>query len=84
MDKSVAFLKNIELKYNINLFDRLLQTALFQDKWQTFPTTLWSQKLKVNEINLNTLFIDTLVNNLQDYQNNLTKKLGDFWLKRII
>jgi hypothetical protein len=84
MDKSVAFLKNIELKYNINLFDRLLQTALFQDKWQTFPTALWSQKLKANEINLNTLFIDTLVNNLQDYQNHLTKKLGDFWLKRII
>jgi hypothetical protein len=84
MDKSVAFLKKLEIKYNISLFDRLLQTALFQDKWETFPSTFWSQKLKANEINLDTLFLDTLVNNLHDYQYHLAKKLGDFWLKRII
>jgi hypothetical protein len=74
----------METKYNISLFDRLLQSALVDNQWQTYSTVVWSEKLKSNEINLNTVFIDTLVNNLYDAQSSLTKKLGDFWLKRII
>lgn len=84
MDKSVAFLKNMEIKYKISLFDRLLQSALVDNQWQTNATAVWSEKLKSNEINLDTVFIDTLVNNLYDAQSSLTKKLGDFWLKRVI
>ncbi|MEY3323096.1 MAG: hypothetical protein RLZZ417_2679 [Bacteroidota bacterium] len=84
MDNSVAFIKNLENKFNVSLFNRLLQTAYYNGEWKTFPTAIWSEKLKANEITLNTLFIDTLVNNLQDLQNHLIKKLGDFWLKRII
>jgi len=84
MDKSVAFVKNLETKYNISLFDRLLQSALINNEWQTASTTIWSEKLMSNEINLETLFIDTLVNNLYDAQYHLTKNLGSFWLKRII
>jgi hypothetical protein len=84
MDKSVAFIKNIETKYKISLFDRLLQSALIENQWQTNSTAVWSEKLKSNEINLDTVFIDTLVNNLYDAQSSLTKKLGDFWLKRVI
>jgi hypothetical protein len=52
--------------------------------WYTDSTASWSEKLKSNEINLETVFVDTLVNNLYDAQNFLTKKLGDFWLKRVI
>jgi len=84
MDKSVAFIKNMETKYNISLFDRLLQSALVDNQWQTNSTVVWSEKLKSNEINMDTVFIDTLVNNLYDAQSSLTKKLGDFWLRRII
>lgn len=84
MDKSVAFLKNLEIKYDISLFDRMLQSALVDNHWQTNPTAVWSEKLKSNEINSETFFIDSLVNNLYDAQNSLTKKLGDFWLKRVI
>jgi hypothetical protein len=74
----------IESKYKISLFDRLLQSAFVNNDWHTDSTASWSEKLKSNEINLNTVFIDTLVNNLYDAQSSLTKKLGDFWLKRII
>ena len=84
MDKSVAFIKMVESKYNISLFDRLLQSAFVNNDWQTASTAGWSEKLKSNEINLETVFIDTLVNNLHDTQHHLTKKLGDFWLKRVI
>ncbi len=84
MDKSVAFLKNLENKYKISLFNRLLQTGFFDGQWQTFSTDIWADKLKANEISLNSLFIDTLVSNLQDFQNNGVKKLGEFWLKRLI
>jgi len=84
MDKSVAFIKKLEMDYNISLFDRLLQTAYYHEQWITYPTVIWSEKLKSSEINSNTWFIDTMVNNLHDAQHNLEKKLGDFWLKRII
>jgi hypothetical protein len=84
MDKSVAFIKMIESKYKISLFDRLLQSAFVNNDWQTASTASWSEKLKSNEINLETVFVDTLVNNLHDAQQHLTKKLGDFWLKRVI
>lgn len=84
MDKSVAFIKNIEIKYKISLFDRLLQSALVNNQWQTASTVIWSEKLKSNEINFETLFIDSMVNNLYDVQYHLTKNLGSFWLKRVI
>lgn len=84
MDKSVAFIKMLESKYKISLFDRLLQSAFVNNDWHTDSTASWSEKLKSNEINLETVFVDTLVNNLYDAQNFLTKKLGDFWLKRVI
>jgi hypothetical protein len=84
MDKSISFIKNLEIKYKISLFDRLLQSALVNNEWQTASTAIWSEKLKSNEINFETLFIDTLVNNLYDAQHHLTKNLGSFWLKRII
>lgn len=69
MDKSVAFMKNMETKYKISLFDRLLQSALVNNQWQTNATAVWSEKLKSNEINFETVFIDTLVDNLYDAQN---------------
>jgi hypothetical protein len=84
VDKSVAFIRMLESKYNISLFDRLLQSAYVNNDWQTASTTGWSEKLKSNEINLETVFIDTLVKNLHDAQHHLTKKLGDFWLRRVI
>jgi hypothetical protein len=84
MDKSIAFIKMVESKYNISLFDRLLQSAYVNNDWQTASTAVWSEKLKSNEINLETVFVDTLVKNLHDAQYHLTKKLGDFWLKRVI
>ena len=84
MDKSVAFIKNVEIKYKISLFDRLLQSAFVNNEWQTASTAIWSEKLKSNEINFETLFIDTLVNNLYDAQHHLIKNLGSFWLKRVI
>ena len=84
MDKSVAFIKMLESKYKLSLFDRLLQSAFVNNDWHTASTANWSEKLKSNEINLETVFIDTLVKNLHDAQHHLTKKLGDFWLKRVI
>lgn len=84
VDKSVAFIKRLEVKYEISLFDRLLHSAFVSNQWQTASIASWSIKLKSNEINMDTIFVDTLVNNLQDMQHHLTKKLGDFWLKRVI
>lgn len=84
MDKSVVFIKMVESKYNISLFDRLLQSAYVNNDWHTESTTAWSEKLKSNEINSETVFVDTLVKNLHDAQHHLTKRLGDFWLKRVI
>ena len=73
-----------QIKYKISLFDRLLQSAFVNNEWQTASTAIWSEKLKSNEINFETLFIDTLVNNLYDTQHHLIKNLGSFWLKRVI
>lgn len=84
VDKSVAFIKRLEIKYEISLFDRLLHSAFVGNQWQTASIHSWSEKLKSNEIDLDTVFVDTLVTNLHDAQYHLTKKLGNFWLKRVI
>jgi hypothetical protein len=84
LDKSVAFLKKLEINYNVSLFDRWLQTANIHDQWITYPTFRWSEKFSAKEINFDTLFLDTMVNNLFDAKHHLIKKLGDFWLKRFI
>jgi hypothetical protein len=84
VDNSVAFLKNLENKYRISLFDRLMQTAYLEGNWKTLPTAAWSKLYKENRISHETVFIDTLVGNLNDLMMHVEKKLGDFWLKRII
>ena len=73
---SESFLKQDQLD--------LLESAFVNNEWQTASTAIWSEKLKSNEINFETLFIDTLVNNLYDAQHHLIKNLGSFWLKRVI
>ena len=71
-------------KFQLFFFKVVLQSAFVNNDWHTDSTASWSEKLKSNEINLETVFVDTLVNNLKDAQHHLTKKLGDFWLKRVI
>ncbi len=84
IDKSVYFLKNLQAKYGVDLFDRM--NFSFQKEGQVFTLdrNSFSQAYKNGEIDDNTLVFDTLVKNKAEFDKAWVKPLKDSWHKRMV
>ena len=85
IDKSVAFVKSLEQKYDRHLLERH-NIAWLDDQEQIHITPLQDLKKEMQEgkIKLTTRVFDNLVATRKDYIGRWTVPLGESWMKRFI
>ncbi|MEO6130725.1 MAG: hypothetical protein ABIQ02_02670 [Saprospiraceae bacterium] len=85
IDKSVAFIRNMEQKYKRRLLDRDL-VAYLDDQEQLHTVALGKLKDAVErkELNMETLVFDNLVTDRKAYISGWTKPLGQSWMKKFV
>jgi len=84
IDKSVNFIKNLEAKYGLNLFDRLRIFYQENNEMKDFHLSDLKDMLALNKLSMNTKVYDSTITNLGDFQKDFSKELQDSWLKRFI
>ena len=82
IDSSVAFVRNIGLKYQTNLFDRMLITYL--DKESVETTSLQELKNKLGEAAEQVYVFDNLIKTKQDLEQNGLVPIKGSWVERFI
>jgi len=83
IDKSVAFVKSMEQKYN-RLLLRRDQVAWLDENEQihTIPLNDLKDAIREGKLNMQTRVFDNLVANRKDYISRWTVPLGESWMKR--
>lgn len=85
LDKSVQFVKNLGEQFNADFFDRFIFGYYNENEELIFTNRNEFEKAyRNNEINDKTLVMNSLVNNLFDFENNLFIPLATSWHKRLI
>lgn len=84
IDKSVAFIKNIEQKYAKSLFNRMNFSYLSKDQVISLNKDAFQAAFESGEISDDTLVFDHLVNTKNDFDLAWTKPLKDSWHKRFV
>ncbi len=84
IDKSVHFIKKLEAKYNIDLFDRW-NFAIFQDQ-QLYVVNRDTFKVLYDQgkINDETLIFDNLVDTKAKFVSEWVKPIGQSWHRRFV
>ncbi|MFK7907571.1 MAG: hypothetical protein AB8B69_20710 [Chitinophagales bacterium] len=84
IDSSVHFLKNLQQKYDVNLFDRLTMAYKNASNQVVTANRASFQKLvNTGEINDNTIVFNNLVRNKQEFENQWEIPMAQSWHKRI-
>jgi len=84
IDKSVYFLKNLQVQYGVDLFDRMRFSYLDGEEVITVSREAFAQLYAEGKINNETLVFDTLVSNKGDFDQAFVKPLGKSWHKRMV
>jgi len=83
IDKSVAFVKNLEHKYHRKLLERDQVAYLdSEEQLHTIPLKDLKEALSQNKINLQTRVFDNLVASRKDYITRWVTPLGESWMKK--
>lgn len=83
IDKSVHLLQDLEQEMSINFFDRLLFSYTDGTKIYTLSREAFQQAIDEQKINSETLVINTLAKNLEEWTNNGIQKLENSWMKNL-
>ncbi|HZV68103.1 MAG TPA: hypothetical protein VFG10_01095 [Saprospiraceae bacterium] len=85
IDKSVAFVKNMEQKYKRRLLDRD-QVAYLDEQEQihTLPLNKLKEAVQDGKLQMETKIFDNLVSNRKDYISGWVRPLGNSWMKKFI
>lgn len=85
IDKSVAFVKNLEQKYNRTLLERD-KVAWLDEKGEihTIPLQQLKEAVTSGKMHMETKVFDNLVANRRDYITRWTVPLGQSWMKRFV
>jgi thiamine pyrophosphokinase len=79
IDKSVRFMKELEVQYNINLFDRF-NLAYKQDNIiRSVPRNQFEELIKAGTITQNTIVFNNLVQTLAELETKWEVPLKDSW-----
>ena len=82
IDKSVAFVRELEQQLRVTFFDRTRLAFLKAGAVELVPMQELKSKVSAGEIDENTLYFDTLVNNYGELQEAWPKPAGNSWLSR--
>ncbi|GHA64033.1 hypothetical protein [Pontibacter akesuensis] len=82
IDASVKFVRELEQRFSVSFFDRTQLAFLKDEQVQVVGMQELKGKVAAGEIDKNTLYYDTLVNNYGDLQQAWPKPAGNSWLSR--
>lgn len=85
IDASVHFVKSLEHKYSLEMFDRM-QFAFINEEGEVemIHAGKLAEALKSGMISEDTLFFDNLVDNKKDFLSRWLVPFGKSWMKRFI
>ncbi|MDX5482830.1 MAG: hypothetical protein LPK07_14205 [Hymenobacteraceae bacterium] len=82
IDKSVSFVRELEQRFNVSFFDRTQLAFLKEGQVELVGMQELKRKVAAGEIDKNTLYFDTLVNNYGELQEAWPRPAGNSWLSR--
>ena len=83
-DSSVRLIKQIESKFNVNMFDRQMLAFVVKDKLQLLPLSQLNYAVQNNFIDPNSLYFNNLVQTKAELENNWIIPVKDSWLSKRI
>src|SRR5690606_97402 len=79
-DSSVRFIKEIERKFGVNLFDRLALAFVVKDKVQMIPMSQIEDAMENGFLNGETLYFNNLVKSKEELENSWIIPVKDSWI----
>jgi hypothetical protein len=83
-DSSVRMIKEIESRFNVNLFDRQMLAFAIKDKIQLLPLNQLKYAADNHFINANTIYFNNLVQTKEELDNNWMIPINASWLAKRI
>lgn len=80
IDKSVACIRSLSENYKINFFDRMQIPYFKNEELQTIHLNDIQEAFKNEDINESTLFCNTNISNLEEFESSFTVPLEKHWL----
>jgi hypothetical protein len=84
IDSSVAFVKSLQAKYEVDFFDRMRFSFKDGDQVQTLSRTEFTAWYESGKINDSTLVFDTLVKSKAELEQTFIKPLQESWHARMV
>lgn len=84
IDASVHFLQQLQVKFGMDLFDRMTFAYKEGDKVKTAHRSEFKQLYQAGKISEETLVFDNLVNTKGAFDEKWVKPLGESWHKRMV
>lgn len=81
-DSSVRLIKDIEQKFNVNMFDRMTLAFVVKDKIQLLPLTQLQYAADNGFIDGDTLYFNNLIETKEELENNWIIPVKDSWLNK--
>lgn len=82
IDKSVAFLKQLQAQFEVDLFDRMLFSTYQNETVRVYTRESMQEALDSGEVSADTPVFDNLVNTLALFESSWIKLLSESWYKR--
>lgn len=79
-DSSVRLIKDIEQRFAVNMFDRIMLAFVVKDKIQLLPLSQLQYAFDNGFINADTLYFNNLVQTKEELENNWIVSIKDSWL----
>ncbi len=83
-DSSVRFIKDIEQRYSVSMFDRTTLAFVIKDKIQLLPLSQLQYAVENGFINSDTLYFNNLVQTKQELASKWIIPVKDSWLNNKI
>ena len=80
-DSSVRLIKDIQQRFNVNMFDRTSLAFLVKDKVQLLPLSQLQHAVENGFINADTLYFNNLVQTKEELESKWIVPVKDSWLK---
>lgn len=81
-DSSVRFIKEIEQRFSVNMFDRNLLAFVVKDKIELLPLSQLQYAVDNGFITTDTLYFNNLVQTKEELENNWIVPVRESWLSR--
>ena len=84
IDASVTFIRSLEQKYGLQLFDRFTFSYEKDGQIHTVPKAQFAELYRAGDIDLDTLVFDNLIRTKGDLEQTWQKPLGNSWLRKFL